>query len=67
MKLIRNGFRTIITAFMVIIIVAVGYNIVLKSLYPEKYTAYIEKYCEEYNVDVSLVYAIIKCVEGAVF
>ena len=61
MKLIRNGFRAVATALMVIIIVAVGYNIVLKSLYPEKYTDHINKYCEEYNVDAPLVYAIIKC------
>lgn len=35
-------------------------NIVLKKIYPLKYSNYVEKYSEEYNVDKMLVYAIIK-------
>lgn len=29
-------------------------------LYPKKYSAYVEKYAEEYNLDENLVYSIIK-------
>ena len=35
-------------------------KIVMKKIYPLKYSEYIEKYSEEYNIDKYLVYAIIK-------
>lgn len=35
-------------------------DIVLKKMYPQKYSEYVEKYSLEYNVDCMLVYAIIK-------
>ena len=35
-------------------------KIILKKIYPLKYSEYVEKYAEEYNVDKYLVYAIIK-------
>lgn len=35
-------------------------KIVLKKIYPLKYSEYVEKYAEEYNIDKYLVYAIIK-------
>ena len=37
-----------------------GITLIEKSLHPVKYSEYVEKYAEEYNVPVSLVYAIIK-------
>ena len=46
----------IISIIMVICISKKNIN----SIYPEKYSIYIEKYCSEYNVDKNLVYAIIK-------
>lgn len=33
---------------------------VMKTLYPMKYTEYVEKYSAEYSVDPELVYAVIK-------
>ncbi|MBQ3145171.1 MAG: lytic transglycosylase domain-containing protein [Clostridia bacterium] len=36
------------------------YRIVMKKVYPLKYTEYVEKYAEEYKIDKYLVYAIIK-------
>ena len=33
---------------------------IINCIYPEKYSIYIEKYCDEYNVDKNLVYAIVK-------
>ena len=35
-------------------------KIVMKRIYPLKYSEYVEKYAEEYNIDKYLVYAIIK-------
>ncbi|MBR6034083.1 MAG: lytic transglycosylase domain-containing protein [Clostridia bacterium] len=35
-------------------------NIVLKWIYPIKYSEYVDKYANEYNLDKLLVYAIIK-------
>ena len=35
-------------------------KIILKKIYPLKYSQYVEKYAEEYNIDKYLVYAIIK-------
>lgn len=34
--------------------------IIMKKIYPLKYSEYVEKYSEEYNIDKYLVYAIIK-------
>ena len=33
---------------------------IMKKIYPLKYSEYVEKYAEEYNIDKYLVYAIIK-------
>ena len=35
-------------------------NIILKQVYLVKYSEYIEKYCEEFNTDKFLIYAMIK-------
>ena len=35
-------------------------NIVLKKIYPTKYSEYVYRYSKEYNVDPTLVFAIIK-------
>ena len=35
-------------------------DIIMKKLYPLKYSEYIEKYAKEYNIDKYMVYAIIK-------
>ena len=35
-------------------------KIIMKKIYPIKYSEYVEKYSEEYNIDKYLVYAIIK-------
>lgn len=35
-------------------------DIVMKKIYPLKYTEYVEKYCGENNLDPMLVYAMIK-------
>ena len=35
-------------------------KIVMKKVYPLKYTEYVEKYSKEYNIDSYMIYAIIK-------
>ena len=35
-------------------------KIIMKKIYPLKYSEYVEKYANEYNIDKYLVYAIIK-------
>ncbi len=35
-------------------------EIIMKKIYPLKYSEYIEKYSDEYNIDSYMVYAIIK-------
>lgn len=35
-------------------------DIIMKKLYPLKYSEYVEKYAEEYNMDKYMIYAIIK-------
>lgn len=36
------------------------HKIVIKQIYPKKYSEYVEKYSDEYDVDSLLIYAIIK-------
>ena len=62
--------KKIITFLIILIIILSLYFIlfnlikidkkVMKKIYPLKYSEYIEKYSEEYNIDSYLVYAIIK-------
>ena len=56
-------FIIIILIFIIIIIAAKIMNIqnvILKQIYPIKYSEYVEKYAKEYNVDPLLVYSIMK-------
>lgn len=54
----------IITILLLIILIIVKisniYNIILKQMYPIKYSQYVTKYANEYNVDSFLIYSIIK-------
>ena len=68
-KKTKNILKINIIICLVIIILGclfyAGYKFVykrniLKNLYPLKYSTYVEKYCEEYNLEKSLVYGIIK-------
>lgn len=54
----------IIAIILILVIILVKstniYNIILKQIYPIKYSEYVEKYATEFNVDQLLVYSIIK-------
>jgi len=60
-----------LTKFLIIIIIPLSIciilfkvididKIVMKKIYPLKYTEYVEKYSKEYNIDSYMIYAIIK-------
>ncbi len=55
-------FIAIIIAIILILLFGVFkvQNIILKKIYPIKYSEYVYQYAEEYNVDPLLVFAIIK-------
>lgn len=58
--------------FVVIIILSVIAFVMYKSvpafmkknIYPKKYSEYVEKYSEEYNIDENFIYAVIKTESG---
>ena len=61
-----NKYIQIMIVAILIVIVAVIikisglYNIILKQIYPKKYSGYVEKYSDEYNIDPLLIYSVIK-------
>ena len=59
---IKIGIIISIILFLVLLLFFVFkvQNIVLKKIYPMKYSEYVYKYSEEYNVDPLMVFAIIK-------
>ncbi len=62
MKLIRRLILLIII-ILILIYCYDHFNVkerVLKAIYPLKYSEYVEKYAQEYNVDKLLIYSIIK-------
>lgn len=63
---LRTIKKSIISIFSIVIILILLFSIiriqdiVIKSIYPQKYNEYVEKYALEYGVDSMLIYAIIK-------
>ena len=64
MKRIRkNGLRllgTLVLLSLATVLCAVGMRSFYRSAFPQKYTAYVTHYAEEYEVDPAFLYAIIK-------
>ncbi len=52
--------RIISLIFVTIIILGVSYKNIMKCIYPLKYSAFVEKYSKEYDLDKYLIYSIIK-------
>lgn len=61
MKTVRSITRKVVCVIIVVILGFVGYNIAMKYIYPVKYQSQVEAYAREYNVEKSLVFAVIKC------
>ena len=51
---------TIAFLILIFLLVYINKNNILKIFYPIKYSEYVEKYSEEFNVDKYLIYATIK-------
>lgn len=54
----------ILAVALLVVIAIVIYNQLIKYIYPKEYIEFVEKYSEEYGVDESLIYAIIKTESG---
>lgn len=59
-----KAFRITMTVIMLAIVGIIGYNIVMKYMYPSQYEDYVEKYCKEYGIRESMVMAVINCESG---
>ncbi|NMP37375.1 MAG: lytic transglycosylase domain-containing protein [Clostridiales bacterium] len=58
--LIKSVAVIAVIAVIIAIAAAVSYDSLEKSVYPMQYTQLIEKYAKEYELPVSLVYAVIR-------
>ena len=61
MKTVRGITRKVVCVIIVIILCFAGYNIAMKYMYPIKYQSQVETYAKEFNIEKSLVFAVIKC------
>lgn len=59
-KKVHQLIKIIITAAIILIIMIILRSTILKINYPQKYSQYVEKYSQEYNIDKELIYAMIK-------
>lgn len=62
----RGGkiFWMFILIALIFICAAIGHNIIIKKIYPQKYAEFVEKYSIQYGVDANLIYSVIKCESG---
>lgn len=63
----KQGVRVVRILAVTALIFAAGiftYRTVIRRLYPMEYAPFVQRYAEEYEVPVSLVYAVIKCESG---
>ena len=64
MKFTKKKWKSVVLLATLLIVsvllLRVGYNRLQKSLYPLRYSEYVEKYAEEYELDPALVYAVIR-------
>ena len=59
--LLLRIFLSLIVLSIMSVLLVLGSRSVLKSLYPLRYTEFVETYAEENNLSDSFVYAVIKC------
>lgn len=59
-KILKPLFITALAAVFLFVFYFGGISI-LKTLYPIRYNKFVEAYTEEYNLEKSFVYAVIKC------
>ena len=60
----KSKIKILLLIFVSVAVLFAAFSVtgktVMKTLYPMKYTEYVEKYSAEYGVDSELVYAVIK-------
>lgn len=54
----------IILAILALVFYKMSPEILKKYVYPKKYSEYVEKYSQEYNIDENFIYAVIKTESG---
>lgn len=55
------GKIVLIIIVVIILIVSINFqNTILKIVYPQKYSEYVEKYAKEFEIEEELIYAMIK-------
>lgn len=64
MKFPRRNFKSVLLLVILlaaaVVLLRVAYNSFQKSLYPLRYTEYVETYAQAYDLDPALVYAVIR-------
>jgi soluble lytic murein transglycosylase len=64
MKLSKRSIKSVlfwaVLLIAAVVLLRAGYDRFQKSLYPLRYTEYVEKYAREYDLDPALVYAVIR-------
>lgn len=66
-KKASSSLKLITSLLFLVLVVAVSIfaaQYILMHLYPQKYSEYVEVYAEEYGIETSLVYSIIKAESG---
>lgn len=53
--------KKIFFAFFLLTLIVIMANLFVNIMYPVKYSSIIDKYCQKYNVEQNLIYAMIKC------
>lgn len=59
-KVSLNIVKVAITIAIILITIIIFQNVILKIIYPQKYSEYVEKYAKEYQIEEELIYAMIK-------
>lgn len=52
--------KALVIATIILIAIINLRNVIVKINYPEKYTEYVEKYAEQFNIEKEIIYAMIK-------
>lgn len=56
--------KILVIAIIILISIIALRTIIIKINYPQKYSEYVEKYAQEYNIEKELIYAMIKAESG---
>ncbi|MBQ8183513.1 MAG: lytic transglycosylase domain-containing protein [Clostridia bacterium] len=63
-NIIKLSFAVLILLVVSVIITVNSVSLVLQTVYPREYSDLIESYAEAYDIDKSLLYALVECESG---